>query len=297
MVTMGENMSACAYDEARGQRRAMTAAAGVLAGTMLGVSFIGMQQAFAAEAASAVAGDQAQDAVESVSEEASASAYVEVENVQGDFAYSQDVVTPTDEIARAMYGADAVLCSGGEAQSVAAEDVVEDASQWEITVTGDGVSSSFTATLGDLAEAGTQTKILGCTCVGNPADGRATVNAQCTGVSVFSILELAGLSDDANVITFTSSDGYEVSLPLSYVLQHASMIVYQINDEPISESMGGTNQLWLGSTAARYFSRDTVQITVSCVDDEDVPPAPGTKEAGDMYENRPNVGVLSGASA
>lgn len=227
---------------------------------------------------------------------APAGAYVEEPQVIGEFAFSQDVLTPTDQVFRAMYGVDRTLCSGGEVEALDTSDA-PDAAVWRITVDGSGVSSAFTATMDDLSRAGVRTLIMGCTCLGNPADGRASVNVQVSGVSVASVLEMAGVSPDANVITFVSSDGYEVSLPLTYVLQRSSMLVSMVNGEPIANSMGGVNQLWLGSTAARYFSRDVVEVRVDVADEVDVPPAPGTSQAGDAYANRPNVGVLSGASA
>ena len=131
---------------------------------------------------------------------------------------------------------------------------------------------------------------------GNPADGRATANAAVTGVSVYDLLEAAGgVSSGANAITFVSSDGYEVTLPLSYVLQRASMIVYQLNGEPLSASVGGTNQLWLGSTSARYFASDVVEVRVTCEDE--IPAIPGSPASGDHASNVPNVGVTAGASA
>ena len=137
---------------------------------------------------------------------------------------------------------------------------------------------------------------MGCSCAGNPADGRATANAAVTGVSVYQLLEAAGgVSDEANAITFVSSDGYEVTLPLSYVLQRASMIVYQLNGEPLSASVGGTNQLWLGSTSARYFASDVVEVRVTCEDE--VPAIPGSPASGDHASNVPNVGVTAGVSA
>ncbi len=222
---------------------------------------------------------------------------VESPQVIGSFSFSQGVVTPTSDIATSLgKGVDTVLCSGGEASATSAESPAADAADWQITVDGDGVDSAFTATVGELAKDGTQTQVLGCTCAGNPADGRATANAQCTGISIASILDLAGLQEEANAITFVSSDGYEVSLPLSYVRQRASMIVYQVNGEPLENSMGGTNQLWLGSTSARYFTRDVVEIRVSCEDEANIPPIPGTPEAGDSRTNLPNVGVLNGQS-
>lgn len=214
-------------------------------------------------------------------------------NPVGSFCYSQDVVTDSAALARAFSGVDRVLCGAGEGAGQG-EAPSPDVSSWTISVGGDGVENAYAASIGELAQTGSYQTVLGCTCLGNPADGRATANADVCGVTLDSILERAGLAEGANTITFVSSDGYEVSLPLGYVQQRMSLIVYRVNGAPVSETMGGTNQLWLGSTAARYFSRDVVEIVVSCEDE--VPAAPGTPEAGDEYANRPNVGVL-GATA
>lgn len=80
--------------------------------------------------------------------------------------------------------------------------------------------------------------------------------------------------------------------PLSYVLQHHCPIVFDVNGSPIAESMGGVNQLWLGSTSARYFARDITGITLE--KRQTPPPAPGSDEADDEYANLPNVGVYFG---
>ena len=73
------------------------------------------------------------------------------------------------------------------------------------------------------------------------------------------------------------------------------MIVYQLNGEPLSASVGGTNQLWLGSTSARYFASDVVEVRVTCEDE--APAIPGSPASGDHASNVPNVGVTAGASA
>ncbi len=221
---------------------------------------------------------------------------VEVSDPVGSFWYSQDVVTSSRDLARAFNGVDRVLCGAGEGSESAVPGVASpDAATWRISVGGSGVEQAYTATLDELAQDGSYRTVMGCTCLGNPADGRATANADVCGVTLSSILDKAGLEEEANAVTFVAADGTEQSLPLSYVLQRTSLIVYEVNGEPVGNSMGGTNQLWLGSTAARYFTRDVVEIRVEAVADEEVPPAPGTPEANDAYANRPNVGVLGGS--
>lgn len=223
------------------------------------------------------------------SESAIASAVADVVSspvVAGEFAYTQDGVSTLDQIARAV-GAASYLCGGAGAEltDVAAED-------WTIAVKG-AVERPYMTTVADIQnDPAVQKMLLGCSCAGNPADGNASVAAQVTGVSVKLMLDRAGIEEGSNTLVFTSADGYEVALPLRYVTQRYCPIVFDVNGSPIADSVGGTNQLWLGSTSARYFARDIVSITVEARDE--APAAPGAPEAGDTYANLPNIGVAFG---
>lgn len=68
-----------------------------------------------------------------------------------------------------------------------------------------------------------------------------------------------------------------------------------INGEKLDASIGGDNQLWLGSTSGSYFARDIVSISIETR--QTPPPAPGTAEAGDSYANVPNVAIVSSEAA
>ena len=210
-------------------------------------------------------------------------AAVKAAAVEGTFAFTQDEVTPTDQIARALGDAPDYLCGakGGAITDVATED-------WSISVTGD-VKAPYQATVAELqADPEVQSVLMGCSCQGNPADGKASVNAQVTGVAANILLQKAGVDAGANTVVFESADGYEVALPLRYVTQRYCPIVFDVNGSPIAESVGGTNQLWLGSTSARYFARDIVSIRVETRDE-----LPATPEAG-AAASLPNVGVAFG---
>ncbi len=211
------------------------------------------------------------------------------EVVEGTFSFTQGDVTSTDTIAQVIGKTAAYLCGssfiGGEAGNAA---------EWRIAVSGD-VENAFVAPLGELEESGEAHMILGCSCAGNPEDGLASVNAEVTGVTIAHILERAQPAEGANTIVFTSADGYEVALPLSYVAQRASMIAYAVNGAELGDSVGGTNQLWLGSTAANYFVRNVESIAIESR--ESAPAAPGSPEAGDTYANVPNISVVYGGAA
>ena len=217
---------------------------------------------------------------------------VKPSQVAGTFAFTQGEVTPLDQIARSMGSADKYLCG---AQAVTSDaGTLAEVGTWTISI-GGAVAHPYDATIEQMVDEERQTVVLGCSCAGNPADGIASVNAQVTGVPVTELLRHADPLEGANTIVLASADGYEVALPLSYVLQHYCPIVFDVNGSPIAESMGGVNQLWLGSTSARYFSRDIVSITVE--QRNEVPAAPGAGDAADASANLPNVGMFFGGEA
>ena len=232
-----------------------------------------------------------QDAPEAASQ-TEASAYektdiVTLDVVEGQFAYSQSETSSNEDIQKNI-GASQYLCGArptGEASAVSAED-------WQIAI-GGAVANPYTATYGELVQTDeVQSLLMGCACAGNPADGRASANAEVTGISVLTMIGMAQPDENANTIVFTSADGYEVALPLSYVQMRYCPVVFDVNGAPLAESVGGTNQLWLGSTSANYFARDVVAITLE--ERETPPPSPTSDEAREAYANLPNVGVLLG---
>ena len=129
-----------------------------------------------------------------------------------------------------------------------------------------------------------------CTCGGNPAGGRAIVTANVKGIPVESILERAGVQPAAKAVTFGSADGTETMLPLGYVIGRHGVLSYEINEEALTASVGGSNQLWMTRTPANYFVRDVVEVVVSAEDE-----APAVPGEGDEHPNSPNAGVLAGA--
>jgi DMSO/TMAO reductase YedYZ molybdopterin-dependent catalytic subunit len=222
------------------------------------------------------------DAQASVAQEALAQvqAACVVDASRASFAWDQATITPNWYIRDVFSQASATLCSSTSAF------VSSDPEDWVITVDGD-VENEFSATFGEMAQDQSVTQTMTCTCGGNPADGRASVTAQVTGIPVAYMVSRAGAASDVNTITFVCADGSEVSMPLGYVVGRHGVLTFDVNGESLSESMGGTNQLWLAGTAGNYFVRDVTSIEVT---HEDEPPeAPSAKRAA----NSPNVGVTS----
>lgn len=201
--------------------------------------------------------------------------------VYGEFSYDQQTLTPNSVIRSTFRGATATLCGA------TTDLVVDNPLGWKISVTGD-VEQAFSLPVDELASEDSVRQVMTCTCGGNPADGRASITAEVKGIPVPYLLERAEALPGANTLTFVSSDGTEVSMPLGYVVGRHAVISYQVNGEDLSASVGGNNQLWMTRTPANYFVRDVVEIRVST---EAQPPAnPGE---GMEYPNSPNVGILA----
>ncbi len=267
--------------------------------------------AMGASASGALAGEQTQAdthaaaaGVEAVSVcDQPSPARVKIHNVQGRFWYSQDVVTPTERVMRDLCGTSTLLCadvgaapSPDEIRVARMAEATPDALDTVLSVSG-LVAHPLTSTLRDLADSALTTRLMAYTCADNPADGRATANAEVTGIDLDRVLDIAQVSSRANVIRFVSADGYSTRVPLDYVAARGAVVVCRINGSPISQVVGSSNQLWIGATAARYDVRDLCEVVLEHASQRDMPPTPGTAQANDGYLNRPNVGALSGRFA
>ena len=268
------------------------AAAG--AGAALLMAGAGMAAGALAIASAQPAGVQAGAAAQASSQveqaESSAAARVTLDRVEGSFAFTQGEAADNDYLAHNFAEGSKYLCG---AKGTTDEGSV---SQDRRITVGGAVDNGYSATVEEMAASpAVQSVLMGCSCLGNPTDGRATANALVNGVSALILVQMANPSAGANTVVFTSSDGYQVALPLAYLESHYCPIVFDVNGSPIADSMGGANQLWLGSTPASYFIRNVSSITVEARDEADVPASPTSDEArADYAANLPNVGVLLG---
>ena len=209
--------------------------------------------------------------------------------VEGSFAWTQAECTANAELARNLYGASKVLCGSGDAAGqLAANAPVGGAAIASIAVTGD-VANEFVADVAQMNEVAPAAQTLGCSCAGNPVDGRASGNAAVEGFKLSALIAQAQPLEEANTLTFVCADGYEVAMPLIYARQHYALVVSRVNGEACSDALGCANQLWLGGNAARAFARDIGEVRITA--EAEVPAMPGASEGA----NLPNVSVLAGA--
>ena len=176
-----------------------------------------------------------------------------IQNVQGEFRFSQDVTTPADEIFN-LFG---TVATAACAKPGFAMDRIEQ-EDYYVNIKGT-IRKAYSLPLDQIkSKSGTQ-QLLKCSCAG----GKALATAQVTGVPVSSILEMADLEEGTNTITFKSADGYGILMPLQYVMDKDAMLVYKIGETELDDTNGGFLQVWMPDTVAKYFTRQVTEIELS----------------------------------
>jgi len=201
-----------------------------------------------------------------------------VANVDGAFAFNQNVISPSDA-AFNLYGtAMTGVCAKPD---FAFEEGYDAGGTYYINVSGN-MEKNYQVSLKDLQDK-EETKVMSCAC----ATGNQVINAEVGGIPLSEILQLAELKEGSNTITFRGSDGYGVPMPLTYALEKEAMLVYRVNGEDLPEYQA--NQMWMPGSVAKYFTRNVVDIEITA--EEEVP---AIVEAGDDY--RVQVAIMNYAN-
>lgn len=203
--------------------------------------------------------------------------YKKQANVEGSFVFTQDVVSPTDEVFNIFGTAVTAMCAS---PAFATENNAEPETYY-FNVSGN-IKKQYSIKLDDVAKDNSETKVLKCSC----ATSSALANAQVLGVPLSAVIRMDELEDGVNTVTVKGADGYSVDLPLKYVLEKKALIVYKVNGEDVPS---GT-QLWMPSTVARYFTRNVTEIELTAR--EEVPEVKGTDDA-----YRAKVSILNHAES
>jgi len=199
--------------------------------------------------------------------------YKKVANVEGDFSWNQEVISPSNDVFN-LYGT--ALTGACAKPSFALEAGAESVGEYYINVSG-SLKHSQSVRLEDLQDK-EETRVMACAC----ATGSSVVNAEVSGVPLSAILQLAEVEEAANTVTVRGSDGYGIPMPLSYALEKNAMLVYRVNGETLPD--GQTSQLWMPGSVARYFTRNVVDIEVTAEDE-----VPEVLTAGDAYRAHINI--------
>ena len=200
--------------------------------------------------------------------------YTKVANVKGAFAFNQDVLTPPDEIFNLFGTAATYAC----AKPGFAFDEVN-RQEYYINVSGN-IKKTCTVGITELEKLESVERNMMCTCAMSVTAAQASVR----GVRVADVISMADLEDGVNTITMKDSDGYGISMPLSYVLEKDALLVYEIGDVPLTTSQGAPMQVWMPDTVAKYFTRQVTEIELTA--EAEVPQVEGPEDA---YRAKVNV--------
>lgn len=186
--------------------------------------------------------------------------YVQLSNVQGDFSFTQDSVSPGSDVFNIFGTTVNTMCSKPNPELVESEGGV---ANYYVNVGGD-IRKAYTVDVRELAKDGSESKILTCSCV----NGLGVVQARVIGVPLSAVVEMADLDEGVNTVTAYGTDGFGTPLPLRYALEKNALLVYQINDQDVEAAAGTGLQLWVPQTVARYFTRNVVDIELTARDKE-----------------------------
>lgn len=93
----------------------------------------------------------------------------------------------------------------------------------------------------------------------------------------------------ANTVTFKCADGKSMAFPLDYLLEGQALLVSQVNGEPIENSIGSGNQLWIKQSTGKYFLKDIVEVAFS--KEKKPPKLEAIASTDNQHTNRPNVAI------
>ena len=114
---------------------------------------------------------------------------------------------------------------------------VVDGKTWRLKVEG-LVEHPLDLTLDEILSKPRQTQALTLSCISNPVGGDLISTSFWTGTPFKGILDEAGLKKDVREIFIESADGFYESVPLSEAVDTRTLLVYEMNGEPLTAGHG-----------------------------------------------------------
>ena len=112
-----------------------------------------------------------------------------------------------------------------------------DGDAWRLKVEG-LVEHPLVLTLADIRSKPRQTQALTLACISNPVGGDLISTSFWTGTPFKSVLDEAGLKKNVREISIESADGFYESVPLSEAMDARTLLVYEMNGEPLAAEHG-----------------------------------------------------------
>ena len=185
--------------------------------------------------------------------------YKKIANVEGEFAFDQMQLSPSDSVF-SLFGT--VATAACATPSFALENPQVDGSADYYINIGGTMQKAASVPLSELKKDG-KADTLKCSC----GMSSSIVNAEVVGVPLASIVEMNDLSDEINAVTVRGADGYGVTLTLDKAVNGGGMLVYKVAGTDLDTGKGGPVQLWMPGAAASYFTRQVTDIEFFHTDD------------------------------
>ena len=104
--------------------------------------------------------------------------------------------------------------------------------EWQLELTG-LVEKPMTLTLDELRARPAYSQAITLECISNPIGGDLTSTAVWTGLRLKDLLDEAGLKSGALEVAIESIDGFYESVPLDEAMDERTLLVYEMNAEPL----------------------------------------------------------------
>jgi DMSO/TMAO reductase YedYZ molybdopterin-dependent catalytic subunit len=114
---------------------------------------------------------------------------------------------------------------------------IVDGETWNLKVEG-LVDRPLVLSLQDIRKLASRTQAITLSCISNPVGGDLISTAFLTGVPFKEILEKAGLKESVQEIFIESVDGFYESVPLSEAMDGRTLLVYEMNGQPLAAEHG-----------------------------------------------------------
>ncbi|HUF37431.1 MAG TPA: molybdopterin-dependent oxidoreductase [Anaerolineales bacterium] len=103
-------------------------------------------------------------------------------------------------------------------------------------------------------------------CIGNPVGGTLIGNATWTGISLRALLEEAGIQPEAAYLQLLAADDYETTVRTELAMDERSLIVFEMNGEPLPIKHGFPARLMLPGVYGQKQPKWVISIRASETD-------------------------------
>ena len=136
-----------------------------------------------------------------------------------------------------------------------------DASTWVLEL-GGLVNKPLSLSLDELRARPSTREAITLECISNPIGGDLTSTCTYTGVPLKDLLNEAGLQGSAQEIYIESADGFYESVPMSDAMDERTLLVYEMNDQPLPFSHGYPLRIYIpnhfGMKQPKWITKMTV---------------------------------------